>query len=557
MSSCPYPIAAFKPAAMKKTLLSLLLSMCIFLGFNLPVNGQMPVSGIIYLGIGGAIYNYNPSLPVSATNPSLNGLPVRPTGSFGLAIFPIPDDPKGAMTFYTVSHLTYWYYDPFANLWTNTHDSVSNVNEVNIGGGGGYIYNRTYDGDVYQYNGTSNDQFLVHVPNTSAPSAPNDLVTDCSGNWYLFNQTGSPAFLNKYSSSGILLQSWTPANPTNIQTTANAGFAILGDTLYTDNIDNNGITRYLLSNTSLTALSTVTLIQGNVYIEDLASFPSDQQGIVSAAIQSSRPVICSGDSITLTAAVVPAATNRIYQWYLNGYLAGTNNATYSYYPSAGDSITVTVSAGNAGTCAVTPPVTSATYRPVVQPVLTSPTVSIVSSPPGNIIEGQTATFYAIFTSGGASPVFQWTVNGVVVPGVTHSVFTTSTLHDSDLISVKIISDAYCITNPVATSSAITVHVLPATAIGSLSQRNDALEIYPTINNGSFTISAAMQDVPAQQVSIQVMNMIGQKVFSAYFIPASPDWKLPVHLDPSVASGVYLIKVTAGGQQATGRITVRR
>ncbi len=182
--------------------------------------------GIIYIQSGG-IQNYDPSLPISATNPTLNTIP---NGGGGLAVANNLNGPGPSPTFYTIDSGNYFFWDGTA--WVNTGHSAGAT--INMGGGGNFIYNLNGGtGDVWQYDGTGPATLLVTVPGFSG-GGPYDLVGDCDGGFYILrtNTGGVGAFLRKYNSAGVLVQSWTPVGTSG---SAGGGFAIIGNTVYSNN----------------------------------------------------------------------------------------------------------------------------------------------------------------------------------------------------------------------------------------------------------------------------------------------------------------------------------
>ncbi len=86
----------------------------------------------------------------------------------------------------------------------------------------------------------------------------------------------------------------------------------------------------------------------------------------------------------------------------------------------------------------------------------SQSVTIVSDT-NNICDGQLVRFTATAQNTGANLIYQWYLNGIQV-GTNNAVFTSSTLHDNDAISVQIKSNATCLLNSIASSNTIRIHV---------------------------------------------------------------------------------------------------
>ncbi len=185
--------------------------------------------GIVYIQGGATIQNYNPALPISATNPVANTIP---NGGSGLAVANNLNGPGPSPTFYAVSGLNYVYWNGTA--WINTgHAAGPGGGYVNPGGGGNFIYNYTAGGDISIYDGTGNATLLLNVPGFGT-GGPFDLVGDCDGGFYILrtDQGGVGSFLRKYSSTGALVQSWTVTGSSG---TAGGGFAIVGNTIFYHN----------------------------------------------------------------------------------------------------------------------------------------------------------------------------------------------------------------------------------------------------------------------------------------------------------------------------------
>lgn len=103
-------------------------------------------------------------------------------------------------------------------------------------------------------------------------------------------------------------------------------------------------------------------------------------------------------------------------------------------------------------------------------VSVTPSVSVTSSASSNTFcSGQSVTFTANPVNGGSSPSYQWKKNGSNIAGATSPTYTTSTLANSDQVSVVLTSSLSCVTSSTGTSPAVTMTLgtVPASvSIGS-------------------------------------------------------------------------------------------
>ncbi|RYZ19720.1 MAG: hypothetical protein EOP49_48155, partial [Sphingobacteriales bacterium] len=170
---------------------------------SLASKGQLPCTSagnpLIYYCQGG-IFNYDPTLPLSTTNPVPNTIIMPPAGVGSLnpanciAVSPVLSGGSGpALTFYTGAYTStpagllyhFYYYD--GTGWVNTgHETgPAGSGTNNMGAGGGYIYTFGINGlpnntSIYRYDGTGNAVLVLNYP--FAPGSA-DVVVDCSGNF--------------------------------------------------------------------------------------------------------------------------------------------------------------------------------------------------------------------------------------------------------------------------------------------------------------------------------------------------------------------------------------
>ncbi|MBC6366220.1 hypothetical protein, partial [Algoriphagus sp. AK58] len=166
--------------------------------------------------------------------------------------------------------------------------------------------------------------------------------------------------------------------------------------------------------------------------------------------------VCPGTSVTFTATPVNGGPTPAYQWKLNGVNVGTNSPTYTNSNLAnGDQVRVEMTTSSTCTTSVFPVTSNTVTMSVSNPVV--PSVTIVSNIGTAICEGRSVTFTATPVNGGASPVYQWKLNGTNV-GSNSRFYTNSTLKNGDQVSVVMTSSAACANPNPATSNTVTMSV---------------------------------------------------------------------------------------------------
>jgi gliding motility-associated-like protein len=134
------------------------------------------------------------------------------------------------------------------------------------------------------------------------------------------------------------------------------------NTLNNSNLKNGDIITCVLTSNSTACLSTLTATSNSITV-------NVNEPITPLIIVQSPAAICAANAATFVAIVTNAGVNPIYQWRVNGQIAGTNTSSFtSSKLNNGDQITCTVS--NPANC-----VTSATSNPVTIKVVALPTLA--------------------------------------------------------------------------------------------------------------------------------------------------------------------------------------
>lgn len=336
-----------------------------------------------------------------------------------------------------------WKYDPIINQWTwMKGDKIS----LSYG--------------VYGSLG------IPAVNNTPGGRRTNRSYIDGAGKFYLFGGTGYDA-----SSYGTLNDLW------KFDPLSNQWTWLLGDNI----INQDGIygTQGISAPTNKPGGRQSGELwrdnSGNVWLfggvgkaslgsggrlNDLWKF--NMACVSSISITASSTNICSGTSVTFTAAPTLPGTNPIYQWQKNGINVGTNSPSYTDAGlNNGDVIKCLMTSNDP--CVSSPNVYSNSITMTVSSYVT-PTVSISTSFT-TICSGASVTFTATTTNGGSTPVYQWKKNGVNV-GTNSNTYNDATLNNGDAITCILTSNASCTSSPTATSNviAMTVQQAPSIAI---------------------------------------------------------------------------------------------
>lgn len=170
--------------------------------------------------------------------------------------------------------------------------------------------------------------------------------------------------------------------------------------------------------------------------------------------------ICSGESTNIT--LTPSVPGTNFYWTAS--LTSGNITGFSADSGLviNQILTNTLATPGIVTYHITPKVGSCIGNTVDYTVSvtqgTAVTINITSST-NNVCQGTSVTFNAHTTYGGASPSFEWKVNGVPL-GLNDSVFTYVPANADVVSCIVTSSNTVCVSNNPATSNSITMNILP-------------------------------------------------------------------------------------------------
>jgi hypothetical protein len=177
---------------------------------------------------------------------------------------------------------------------------------------------------------------------------------------------------------------------------------------------------------------------------------------VGISIAAASGTVCEGTPADFTATPVNGGYSPAYQWKVNGVNSGTNAASFSYLPANGDLVTCLMT--SSAICTLGNPVLSnAVSLTVIQGQ--SLAVSVTVNPSSNpSCFGQSVTYTATPVNAGATPAYQWYVNGLNT-GTNNPVFSYIPTN-GDFVKCQLTSSYICATGNPAISNEINMTVNP-------------------------------------------------------------------------------------------------
>jgi len=203
--------------------------------------------------------------------------------------------------------------------------------------------------------------------------------------------------------------------------------------------------------TSNSACATSTTATSNV-----VTMTVDPTVTPALSITADATTICSGTLVSFTAAATDGGGSPVYQWMLNGGVVGTNSAIYTNASLTNRDVVSCVLTNN-DVCTTRRTAGSNVVVMTVNPMMT-PALSIATDAT-TICSGTMVLFTADATGGGASPVYQWQVNGMDA-GTNSGSFSTNSLADGDVVSCVLTGSVVCATAPTAVSNPLPMKVEP-------------------------------------------------------------------------------------------------
>ena len=169
------------------------------------------------------------------------------------------------------------------------------------------------------------------------------------------------------------------------------------------------------------------------------------------------PVQCPGTPLTFVAVPANAGPAPTFRWFVNNAAVASGPIFTSSSLVSGDQVRVEVTP-TAGLCSTG--VATATVT-VLQTPTPLPTLTIDVQPGGPVCPGAPLTFsISSVTNGGPVPTYQWLVDGSAVAGATTPVFTSTTLRQGQIVTLRLSTTNGCGQPVTAVSNGVVARISP-------------------------------------------------------------------------------------------------
>jgi hypothetical protein len=259
-------------------------------------------------------------------------------------------------------------------------------------------------------------------------------------------------------------------------------------------------------------------------------------------------IVCQGTTVTYSATPTYGGSLPTYTWVVNGFNVGTTN-TYTYMPKDGDHVYALLTSNYH--CALTGTATSGVINMEVD-TARPPVIAIASNPGVDVQAGQLETLTASVAHGGPTPAYQWYINGTAVAGATLPTFASSGFANNDSVTLQVVSSGGC--PGILGFNSVRIHVYEL-AVNEFNSGLADIAVVPNPNKGTFIIRGTIASVNNEEVAIEMINMMGQAIYSKALQTRNGVIDERIILDNNIANGVYLLSIRKGGDSRIFHVVI--
>ncbi len=247
--------------------------------------------------------------------------------------------------------------------------------------------------------------------------------------------------------------------------------------------------------------------------------------------------LCPGTPVTLTPTPMFGGFTPAYRWIKNGIYVGTGS-NYTYLPVDGDNVFCELHSSLS--CSLVDTVYSNNINMHVPPI-SIPIVSLSAFPGLVIAAGQADTLVADVVFSGLSHSYQWTINGVLIPGANSDTFISNTFNNLDTVKCIVTGNSTC--GSTERISQVIILETKALALTGIENSLDEIRLLPNPNNGTFVIKGQVSAI--EEISVEITDMLGQNVYSKVARVQNGWVNEDIKLG-GLANGMYLLTLKSGG-----------
>lgn len=277
--------------------------------------------------------------------------------------------------------------------------------------------------------------------------------------------------LCSYFDSTLSITVTTQSTPNVVLNSVNAGPYCIGDTIHFSATPTNGgvapqydwiVDGSLIQSGSVDTFATASLHNGSIVqvvlhsnsacvsttIDTASTFIPINSAVIPTVTANPDTSVCPNSPLTFQLTALNEGTAPQYQWYVNGIASpGATGTSFSTVIGPNDSL-VSVLLTSSLRCVTSPVTRDTAHVTLLQNV--SPQIDVTSDANALLCQGDTVHFTTASQFGGATPTYQWYVNGVASGApTTDSTFNFIAHNGRDSISVRMVSSLACLASGIA------------------------------------------------------------------------------------------------------------
>lgn len=263
-------------------------------------------------------------------------------------------------------------------------------------------------------------------------------------------------------------------------------------------------------------------------IDDNCNGLADED-VINSVITASGPLtFCQGNNVILQ--VQPSGT---YQWKKNGVnIAGATSVSYTATKTGNYTVDIVITGG----CSETSEIVAVTVNPKPAPAI-SAVGSLDICATGSV---------KLKTASKVGSVYQWYLNGSIIVGATDNVYIATV---AGSYYVKETNASGC------NKSSLTVIVTDSCKKGNEISTSSEFNIYPNPATDQITIDLQFVYSLNEDVSIQIINDLGQVVLQTIHELNSDQLNTTIKLPEAIVPGIYLLQVLTSDKSYSNSVVI--